>query len=322
MAEVLVVVVAYRSDEVLPNLVHSLPAATNRTFRVAVVDNFRSTDTELLVQDLDSCAEFDVQYVRSLGNVGYAAAVNHGIRLRANERFVLVVNPDAQMDPGSLDRLVEELEAHPRCAIVGPGIADQRGRQLYAYYRFPTVFAQTLAFFHLHPYSMLSPWTGRTRRPAVSTPVDWVSGACMLLRVEDLAELGPMDERYFMYMEDVDWCAQARSMGRTVRWVGDANVRHIGGFSASQNSPRAYAQARLAKLIYARKWRGKVETLRLGLILLLEAVAKLVISLVSRRQDQFWRGPALFLRLVAYSFRGSLTKAQFRALADNGNQTK
>lgn len=203
---------------------------------VVVVDN-ASTDgsPERLAQ-----ADPMVRVVRAEKNLGYGAGANRGLALVAAE-FVLVSNPDVIVHGGAFDALVDALAADPTLALVGPRIEDVTGTRYPSARRFPSwVDAAGHAVL-----GQLAPGNRFTRRYRMEetaqdsvTDVDWVSGACFLARKAVLDELGGFDERYFMYLEDVDLCWRARRLGYGVAYVPMAAVTHVQGHSTSRRPLR------------------------------------------------------------------------------------
>jgi N-acetylglucosaminyl-diphospho-decaprenol L-rhamnosyltransferase len=177
----------------------------------------------------------DVRVVRSPGNVGYARAANLGIAA-SRAPLVAVLNPDTRVDPGTAGVLVERLESQPRVGACGPRILNADGSVYPSARRVPSV---PVAIGHgiLGLWWPTNPFTARYReldadssRPRL---VDWVSGAAIWLRRDALDAVGGWDERYFMYMEDVDLCWRLRRAGWEIAFEPAAEVEHLqGAFTA------------------------------------------------------------------------------------------
>jgi N-acetylglucosaminyl-diphospho-decaprenol L-rhamnosyltransferase len=177
-------------------------------------------------------------------NRGFSASNNVGIAATSGA-YVLLLNPDAELGVGSLEALVAQAEADPRSAIVAPRVLDADGGvQRGSFGSFPTL-AGTLA---LHVGRALDRASGgrgvaRSERAADGSP-DWVTGACMLVRRAAIADAGPMDEGFFLYFEDVEWCHRMRDHGWTVVIEPAAScVHHLGksgaGPAAASDAYRA-----------------------------------------------------------------------------------
>jgi N-acetylglucosaminyl-diphospho-decaprenol L-rhamnosyltransferase len=265
-----VVVVSYGSRATLRACVEPLAALDG--VRVTVVDNASPDDALDTIADLRA-----VQVVRSGRNGGFSWGCNHGVAA-GDAPYVLFLNPDAQIDAAALDALRAVLDADPRAAIAGPRILEDDGSPAPSVRRFPrlrTAVGQALFLHRLVPA-----WDELIHDPAayaVAREVDWVSGACMLLRRDVLAALGGMDERFFLYCEDTDVCARAWAAGHTVRYTPAATARHVGGVSGDRSGLRPVLTA--SRIAYARKHSSRpMAALEAAVIVLgegLHALAKL-----------------------------------------------
>ena len=204
--------------------------------RVRVIDNASGDGTTEIVE-----REFpEVELTVNKANAGFGAAANRGIAFGSSP-YVLVLNPDCEVRAGTLDRLLEVLEAQPRVGICGPALVRPGGEPDHAAKRgFPT------------PLNSLGHFTGLARRPRAPAalrgyvapdpgrggPVDAVNGAFMLIRRAMLGEIGAFDEGYWMYMEDLDLCWRVRQAG-WLSWYEPAAVAlHLKGGSSGARGPR------------------------------------------------------------------------------------
>jgi len=244
-----VVTVNYRSLDPLLECLASLPgAAPGLAVDVTVVDNEQGSGVRAALSGRFPGA----RVIENAENVGYARAVNQGIAATAGT-FVLVLNPDCVLRPGSLRTLVDYLSAHPMAAVAGPKILGPDGVLEFSARSFPD---HTTLFFNryslltrLFPgnrfsrHYLLSDWDHASVRS-----VDWLSGACLMVRRSAIEKVGPMDEAFFMFNEDVDWCRRMKLAGYDVVYVPDAVIVHRIGASRSRVA---------AKVIYERH-RGMV----------------------------------------------------------------
>jgi GT2 family glycosyltransferase len=173
-----------------------------------------------------------VQVIAEGTNRGFAAASNSGIRATGGE-LVLLLNNDTVVPPGAIDRLCQRLLASAGTAVAGPRLVDDSGRPELSFGPMISPFAElrqkVVTRLHERGVSAASRWVERaTRRERY---VDWVSGACLLVRRRDAEEVGLLDERYFLYTEDVDFCAAIRARGRGVLFTPAAEVTHLRGRS-------------------------------------------------------------------------------------------
>jgi len=261
MPRLSIIIVTYNSrgyvDTCLQSLTRMLPALDHD---IIVVDNASTDGTAAAVRERWPA----VRVIDAGGNLGFAAANNIGIRQTSAE-LVLLLNPDAVVRPAAVDRLVALLDARPDVAVVGPRIVDGDRRAELSFGAMIAPVAElrqkVLVVGNDHHVPLISGYVDRlTRR---EKPVDWVSGACLMVRRADAEAVGLMDERYFMYTEDVDFCAAIRSRGRTVLFTPAAEVVHLRGRSAS-TTPRptraAYRRSQLA--FYEKHHPGWVPALR------------------------------------------------------------
>ncbi|MGE3957723.1 MAG: glycosyltransferase family 2 protein [Vicinamibacterales bacterium] len=245
-----IIIVSFNTRDDLRNCLASLvahPPAVRH--EIIVVDN-ASRDGSADAADTVP----GVRVIRNSANLGFAAANNVGMRLATGE-CLLLLNSDTIVPAGAIDRLLARLRRSPEVAVVGPRLVDGQGR----------------AEMSFGP--MLSPVTEwRQRRLvkglAANDPVivqqveamtrleqrpDWVTGACLLVRRADAEAVGGLDERYFMYTEDADFCAAIRARGRGVLFTPEAEVTHLRGRSAATASAATRAAYERSHLAFYRK---------------------------------------------------------------------
>jgi GT2 family glycosyltransferase len=167
---------------------------------------------------------------------------------------LLVLNSDARLEPGALQRMLDLLDRQPRAAMVAPALYYPDGRPQPAAFRFPGLLQTAL---DLRPIDRLmdTRLNGRVRS-ARPTTIDHPLGACMLIRRTAWDTVGALDEGYFMYMEEIDWCRRARARGWQVWHHPGARVIHHGASSTSQQPDRMLTQLWLARLRYYRRFSG------------------------------------------------------------------
>lgn len=231
--ELSIIIVNYNAAPFLSRCVESIEAfIAGAPHEVCLVDNASTDGSLTLVRN-----RFPrVRLIANDRNLGFAAAINQGLRA-THGRYVLWLNPDSELLDGGLPELVRYLDRNTAVGIVGPQILDWDGAVQLSCRSFPSYGT---ALFHRH--SLLTRWfpANRYSRRYLHTgwdhgqvrEVDWVSGACLLHRRQLVREIGPADERFFMYCEDVDFCLRARRRNWAVHYHPGARVRHcIGGSS-------------------------------------------------------------------------------------------
>jgi GT2 family glycosyltransferase len=194
-----------------------------------------------------------VRLVRSASNLGYAGGINAAARLASGDNL-LVLNSDARLEHGALEQLLRLLDEHTRAALVGPRLRYPDGRPQASAFRFPGL---TQVWLDLWPVNRLMETTLNGRVHA-SEPreIDHPLGACMLIRREAWNDVGPLDEGYFMYMEEVDWCRRARERGWQIWYEPRAHVVHHGGSSTRQQTDAMFAQLWRSRLRYYTRYHS------------------------------------------------------------------
>jgi GT2 family glycosyltransferase len=254
MPRLSIVIVSYNAradlERCLETLVRDKPAVDHE---IIVVDNASSDDTVEAVRTRWT----GVRLIEAGGNLGFAAANNVGIRQSFGE-LVLLLNGDTLVPRGAIDTLVAVLDSRPDVAVVGPRLVDARGRAELSFGRMISPINEVRQ--QLRARGNVERLTRRERE------VDWVSGACLLVRRADAEAVGLMDERFFMYTEDVDFCAAIRARGRQILFTPAAQIVHLRGRSR-QTAPRAteaaYRRSQIA--FYAKHHPAWVPILKLYL---------------------------------------------------------
>ncbi|HZT03165.1 MAG TPA: glycosyltransferase family 2 protein [Steroidobacteraceae bacterium] len=238
--DVAVLIVTYRSAQLTIAAIRSLAGertAPGYRIRAVVVDN-ASGDFGAIVAAVRSNEWSSwVSVILAPRNGGFAYGNNLAIReaLRAGRPdYLYLLNPDAQVRPGAIAGLVAFLEAHPGVGIVGSGIENDDGTDWPIAFRFPSLLSEIndgLAFGIIS--RLLRPWTVARQMSGTPAPVDWVSGASMMVRTSVLDAIGGMDENYFLYFEETDFCRRAKLAGFATWYVPQSRVMHMRGKSTN-----------------------------------------------------------------------------------------
>jgi N-acetylglucosaminyl-diphospho-decaprenol L-rhamnosyltransferase len=254
VARVDVVVVAYRSGETVRGAL--LPLLGKDFVRVFVVDNASGDST------IDVLRSLSVETIALEHNGGFAHGCNVGAAA-GSSAYVLFLNPDAHIEPEAVQALVDAMEADPKIGAAAPRIVEPDGSPDYSLRRFPrlrSTYAQALFLHRLFPDAA---WVDEVirdpsayERPAT---VEWVSGACFLVRRTVLDQLGGLDESFFHYSEDMDICARIWKAGYEVRYVPEAVAEHEGGASAPRHGLLPILAA--SRIRYANKHDSRVVAL-------------------------------------------------------------
>jgi N-acetylglucosaminyl-diphospho-decaprenol L-rhamnosyltransferase len=251
MTDLAIVIVSYNTRDDLARVLDSLAAAPPATpHQVVVVDNASEDGSLEMVRGRHP----RVLAIEAGANLGFSKANNIGIRATASE-LVLLLNSDTEVPAGAIDGLVSDLRAHPEAAVVGPRLVDGNGRPELS---IGPMIGPLNELRQKMTGALYDRGWGPVRRRverSLATPqeADWVSGACLLVRRADAEAVGLLDERFFLYTEDVDFCASLRRLGRRVRYVPSVEVRHLRGRSRSRNPGAATAAYRRSHLAFYEK---------------------------------------------------------------------
>lgn len=245
-----IVIVSYNAREDLERCLESLHAANiAASFDIVVVDNQSSDGSVEAARRWPA-----VRVIEAGSNLGFAKATNIGIRAGTSVN-VLLLNGDTIVPAGAIDRLLGELERHPDVAVVGPRLVDGSGRAELSFGPMigplNELRQKLLVRGHAHGVAWVSRLVERsTRRP--HSP-DWVSGACLLVRRADAEAVDLLDERYFMYTEDVDFCAAIRARGRRILFTPAVEIVHLRGRSAASAPSATRATYRRSQIAFYEK---------------------------------------------------------------------
>ncbi len=243
-----VLIVSYNTRDLLLQAIDS--TVREALAEVIVVDN-ASTDGSA---DAVASRYPRVRLIRSPVNLGFAAGTN-AAAAAAHGTHLLLLNPDATLTPGALDRLLDLHDREPRAAAIGPSMAYPSGQPQPAAFCFPGL-AQV--FLDLFPVERImdTRLNGRLHHARDATPVEHLLGACMLIRGAAWRDVGPLDEGYFMYLEEVDWCQRARRKGWQIWFEPGAAVVHHAGAATRQQPDAMLAQLWRSRLRYYQRFHG------------------------------------------------------------------
>jgi len=283
-----VVIVAYRSQELLRDCLSSLSAfPPTRGAHIWVVDNASGDGTAEMVR-----AEFpQVELIASSKNLGFSSANNLAIE-RGGAPYVLALNPDTRVTEGALDRMLELMESNVEIGISGCRLELEDGSFDHAARRsFPTPLGALAHFARVGRWRKAPARLAQYRAPNVeSGPVDAVNGAFMLLRRKALDEVGLFDEGYWMYMEDLDLCYRFAQAGWLTWYEPGATVVHIkAGSSGQYRSPRLNYAFHYGMLRFYRKHYAPNASFLVRPVIYLGIASKLVASIL-------WNGCRRLLR--------------------------
>jgi GT2 family glycosyltransferase/lipopolysaccharide/colanic/teichoic acid biosynthesis glycosyltransferase len=235
------IIVNYNAKDFLKPCLESLARESSQmNLEVVVIDNASSDGSEKAL----SHPPLPIAFIRNTKNIGLARANNQGLRMTRG-RYLLFLNPDVELLPGALSRLVRFLDGHPEAGMVGPKLLNPDRSLQYScreFYTLPTLLLRRSFLGRIPPgrslvqRHLMASWDHSEVRE-----VDWLLGAFLLIRRETVETVGMMDERFFLYFEDVDWCFRMRKAGWKVYYLPEAEAIH---YHYRHSARKGFRQAR------------------------------------------------------------------------------
>ncbi len=272
-----ILIVNWNTRELLARCLSSIyEHPPDAAFEVIVVDNASEDGSPAMVRERFPQARL----IENQENVGFARANNQAIR-HSQGAFILLLNSDTLIHPHALNRLVGFMEAHPGAGMVGPRVLNPDGSLQPSCTPFPTLAREAWRLFHgdrLKPLAVYPMASWEVTRPR---QVDVLMGACLLARREVIDQIGLLDETFFMYSEEVDWCLRAKRAGWEVWWEPRATITHYGGQSSRQAQQAMFLQLYRSKVLFFHKHYGRTRTLAYKILLTLAALPRLALALLA-----------------------------------------
>jgi N-acetylglucosaminyl-diphospho-decaprenol L-rhamnosyltransferase len=264
-----VVIVNWNVKALLRDCLRSLGEADqvlHPTGEIIVVDSASTDGSPQMVR-----AEFpQVRLIASRENLGYAGGNNVGAAA-ARGRYIFLLNPDTVIKPGVLSAMIDYMDARPQVGALGPQLLWPDGTVQSSRRRFPTLGS---LFWES---TLLGQWWPRNRHiqryymvdcpPDQPQLVDWVVGAAIFIRAETWRQIGPIDESFFMYFEETDWCRRCVEAGWEIHYLPSVQIVHYEGKSSEQVMADRTIRFQRSKIRYARKYFGRGWALVLRLFL-------------------------------------------------------
>jgi GT2 family glycosyltransferase len=258
-------------------------------FEVIVVDNGSEDGSLEWIRE----AFPQVLCIQTGANLGFSKANNLGIH-NARGEYVLLLNSDTKILDQSLDRLLEYLSSHPQAGVVGPRQVDGEGKLQLSWGSFPTLVSELFRKLIHYRLSIndLKVRDYLEEKYAGPTQVDWVSGSCLLARKKALLEAGFLDERFFMYFEDIDLCRRIQNAGWQIHYNSDWTILHYGGASAKKNILHVLVEYRKSQLYFTRKYYGWKGVTVLKMLLLCKSLIHFIRWGIVFARDKILTGDA------------------------------
>ncbi|MEA3397137.1 MAG: glycosyltransferase family 2 protein [Chloroflexota bacterium] len=263
-----VIIVSWNVRELLRRALASLYASWGDRpgLEIIVVDNDSDDDSVAMLR-----AEFpQVQVIANSDNRGFTVGNNQGLTC-AHGDFLLLLNPDTEVEGEALWQLLDYANNHPRVGMLGPRLLNPDGSTQSSRRRFPTLpvlFLESTWLQGLLPRRVLRSYYAQEHPDAAVQTVDWITGAAMLTRREVVAQVGGLDEGFFMYSEELDWCRRIKEAGWKIVYYPEARIVHHEGKSSEQVVPARHSYFQSSKVYYTRKYHGRLvsESLRWWLL--------------------------------------------------------
>ena len=282
-----IVIVNWNTRDLLFRCLVSVFANPPHTsFEVIVVDNAsHDQSVEMVRQHFPQ-----VRLIASDINAGFARSNNRGIAV-SQGRYILLLNPDTEVPVSALSRMVQFMETHQQVGVIGPKLVNPDGSFQASYAKFPTLFSEFSLMIGL-ARRVLGPYAPSPRPTPGEQPrsVDWVAGAALMARRASLEQVGLLDEDYFLYSEETDWCWRFWQNGWQVWYLPDVSVMHIGGASSRQRSVNSYVRLYAAKVLFFSKSYGAIQARCLRFMFFSVSAARLLTwYIIDRLADQLGR---------------------------------
>ena len=275
-----IVIVNWNVRDLLRNCLRSVYAswrAEPSALEVFVVDNASNDDSAAMVR-----AEFpQAVLIENRQNTGFTEANNQAIDL-AQGQYVLLLNPDTEVLGDALNAMVDYLDVHPEVGLLGPKLLNPNRTVQSSRRRFPTLATAFLESTVLQQWwpdnKVLRHYYVLDRSDDDVLPVDWVVGACLAVRRAAIDQVGLLDEGFFMYSEEMDWCYRLKKAGWQVVYLPTAQVIHSGGQSSRQVVAAQHIHFQRSKIRFFHNHRGAMPALLLRGFLLTTYVYQLIVE--------------------------------------------
>jgi len=270
-----ILLLSWNVRDLLRTCLAHLPLARPEV-EIIVVDSASTDGSAEMVRD-----EFpQVQLIASSENLGYSRGNNLGLRAAAG-RYLFILNPDTEIVGDAVAQMLAYLEAHPRVGVLGPQLISPDQTVQSTRRRFPTLataFFESTWFQSLAPRRWLDDYYARDLPDEAVAEVDWVIGAALCVRREAYEQVGGLDENFFMYSEELDWCRRLKAAGWKVVYFPPAQVIHHEGRSSEQVPAATHIRFNSSKVRYFRKYHGPLAAETLRWFLLGNFAAQLVLE--------------------------------------------
>ena len=272
-----VVIVSWNTRDLLGACLQSIDNGRGAlNVEVIVVDGGSSDGTpDMLTKEYPW-----VRLIARSDNVGFPKGNNIGLA-EAQGRLLLLLNPDTEIEGEALSTMAHYLDTHGDVGIVGAKLLNPDGSIQSSRRRFPSLatgFFESTWLQPIAPNSLMERYYAADLPDNVVSEVDWLVGACLMTHRAVLEDVGVMDEAYFMYSEELDWCRRVKEAGWKVVYLPEARIVHHVGKSSEQAVTERHINYQRAKLRYFRKFHGRIPSNLLRLTILLNYLFQIILE--------------------------------------------
>ena len=277
MVDLSIIIVSWNCWEYIDQCLQSLEHSESKcSYTVVVVDNDSDDGTPLRVKERYPY----VDVITNDQNVGFATANNQALRV-VRSRYILLLNPDTVVRKGALDALIQFMDDRENIWAAGPAMVNADGTPQRTGVRFPTnwnILVEALFLDRLYPQLRLF---GRHKElfedPERPRAVDYVQGACLMVRFKAIETIGGLDEHFFMYFEETDWCYRIKAAGGEVYYCPSATVVHFGGGETGHYDEVRLLHYHRSLLLFYHKHYSTLRSVGMRTVLAFRAVLRTVV---------------------------------------------
>jgi len=243
-----IIIISFNVKDLLKNCINSLlKSGDNFLKEIILVDNNSKDGSKRYINELTRLRinGLKIRAVLNKKNLGFAKAVNQGIRL-AKGKYILLLNPDTQIKKDSLEKLINFAETHPEAGVIGAQLVNPDNSIQPSVYHFPSCWRAILEFW----FGKKGTYEKYAPSGSEAIEVDAVTGAAMLIPRKTFEKIGLFNESYFMYFEDLDFCRRVKRGGLKVYYLPEAKILHYHGQSAAKVGGCAYQWLSQSSKIY------------------------------------------------------------------------
>jgi GT2 family glycosyltransferase len=280
------IIVNWNTKELIPDAVRS------------IIDTISTYDHKIIIVENgshDGSAEMMKKFFPTIRlicnkiNIGFARAVNQGLNL-TKARYIFLLNSDARLQRGAIKNLVEFMEKNSKVGIAGGQLINRDGSRQNSIASFPSL-ATELLNKRLLRIILPRRYPGKERDYPRPIDVDSLVGACLIVRRKAVQEVGNLDEGYFFFLEETDWCRRMKEHGWRVSFVPSARILHLQGASAGRYKTEARIEYYRSRYRFFITWYGKSTTFFLAIVLILRLVVEISVNVFliwDRRYRNRW----------------------------------